>query len=115
MNVKKMYEAAQAVFSVVFVAGFVSMCTFSVGSDIYEAVESRNEPVYLIARYHDPIFRTWGFVPDDVMCESPARCEPNGLPSLRYNVLLREHEVREWGLNPSQHRPFVENGQNLDW
>lgn len=113
MNMKKMYDAAKTVVSVVFCAAFVGWCTISAGSDIVEAVKYRNEPTYLISRMYDPIYED--YIPDNLVCESPARCEPNGRPSLQYFALLGEHEVREWRLDPAQHHAFVEDGQNLDW
>lgn len=80
-----------------------------IANDIVDGVTRYNEPVYLVARAHDPIFKVWGFVPDNVVCFSPARCEPNGKASPQYFILLKEYELRKWGLNPAIETPVKGN------
>lgn len=105
----KIIEAVKVMLSAALFLGTVGGCVYGIGKNVAEALAHRNEPVYLVSRAQDPFWRKAGFVPADIVCYSPARCEPNGKPSPQYLVLLKEYEVRQWGLDPANEIPVEDD------
>ena len=103
---RKIIEAAKVALSVTFVDAIVGGFVYGIGKDIVDGIVHWNEPVYLMPRAYDPIWRNAGFIPSAYVCSSPARCEPNGKASLQYFVLLKEYEVRRWGFDPAREIPI---------
>ena len=97
-----MIGALSWVFIISFVLLFACI-PVEITKGVYRLYIHWNEPVYLVYRAYDPVFGHMYDIPS-----SPARLEPNGKPQLEYFTLLKEYQVREWGLNPDRMIPWAE-------
>lgn len=103
---REILNNAKMALALAMVIALVGGFTYAMTNSAVEWWAHRDEPVYLVSRAYDPAWKYAGFVPHAVTCYSPARCEPSGKPLLRYFTLLKEYQLREWGLNPEHETPY---------
>lgn len=103
--VRNIVEAAKTFFCATAALAMIGGFVYGVASNVWDGWTHRHEATYLVPRAYDPLWKKAGFVPKDLICYSPARCEPNGKPQMQYFVLLKEYQARRWGLDPTNETP----------
>jgi len=76
---------------------------FSLSKGAVDTYRYWGEPEYVVSRAYDPLYsmiaRNGGDI-SGVVCNSPARCEPNGCgTNWQYFMVVGEHEMKELGLS----------------